>query len=97
MMRDILRRLEALEQVAIGPEPIVIILSPVQAPGFEWQCSAYVCQHTGFRVDRAPGEPMADLVERAEHEAEQYAADKRPPFMLLQPDELEATERNSKL
>ena len=97
MMRDILKRLEALEQATIGPEPIVILISPVQVPGHEWECNAYVCRNTGFRVDRAPGEPMADLVERAEHEAERYAADERQPFMLLHPDELEATERNSKL
>lgn len=88
MKPNVLRRLETLERVKVGPEPIVIILSPIQAPGYEWECSAYVCQHTDYRIERAPGEAMAEFVERAECEAEQYATDKRPPFMMLHPDEL---------
>jgi len=88
MKANITRRLETLEQVKAGPEPMVIVITPVQVAGHEWECSAYVCHETGFKIERAPGEPMADFVERAECEAEQHAAEKRPPFILLHPDEL---------
>ncbi len=89
MKANTLRRLETLERVKVGPEPLVIVIAPVHHPGSYWECSAYVCDQTGWRCEREAGEAMPDFVARAEREAQAYAEASRSLLIILHPDATE--------
>ncbi len=84
MRRETLNRLEVLERVKVGPEPMVMVVAPVDAPGHYWECSAYICQQTGWRLERDTDEAMPDFVQRVEREAEQHS-ETNPVFCTLTP------------
>lgn len=92
MRNELKRRVQRLEvQSGANREPLVIVITPVHSPGHLWECSAYICQQTGWRCERDAGEDMQAFVERAECEAEAYAQASGSLLILLHPDATETS------